>query len=79
MFICASPKRILNQSQGHMPLTLECDGEEQTVVWPWLDLGSDPPSTPPAPCVTAGKLVNHWQAWFPPWRNEDAPANLTAF
>lgn len=58
MFICASPKRILNQSQGHMPLTLECDGEEQTVVWPWLDLGSDPPSTPSAPHVTAGKLVN---------------------
>lgn len=57
MFICASPKIILNKSQGYMHLTLECDGEGKTVVWPSLDLGSDPPSTPSAPCVIACKLT----------------------
>lgn len=59
MFICPSLKIILNKSQGYMHLTLECDGEEQIVVWPWLDSGSDRPSTPSVPCVIAGKLFNY--------------------
>lgn len=41
-----------------MQLVLGCDGEQQTAVGRWLDLGSDPPSTPSATCVTADKLVN---------------------
>lgn len=59
MFTCVSPKIILNKSQAYMHLTLECDGEDQTIVWPWRYLDSDPPSISSAPCVMADKLVNH--------------------
>ena len=41
MCILVSPK-IWNESQGCTHCTLGRDGEQQPVVWRWLDLGSDP-------------------------------------